>query len=240
MTIMERAIRVECFQNLANYRKPSSFIIKESYPLPPYSTVLGMIHTACGYPRGEFHSMKISIQGKNAGSVSELYTRYSFSFDTKYEKGRHQVCIQEEEQTYGAFKGIAHVELICNNNMILHIVPSEADFETVYQSLMKPAVYLALGRHEDLLDIKKVEIVELWEEEEQITKNDIYIPVNSGADIGNRSVTLYTLTKEYEITKQGLRRWKTDGGKVRAYYFPHNETVENVLVDTYGDVVVLA
>ncbi len=237
---MERAIRVECFQNLANYRKPSSFIIKESYPLPPYSTVLGMIHTACGYPRGEFHSMKISIQGKNAGSVSELYTRYSFSFDTKYEKGRHQVCIQEEEQTYGAFKGIAHVELICNNNMILHIVPSEADFETVYQSLMKPAVYLALGRHEDLLDIKKVEIVELWEEEEQITKNDIYIPVNSGADIGNRSVTLYTLTKEYEITKQGLRRWKTDGGKVRAYYFPHNETVENVLVDTYGDVVVLA
>lgn len=237
---MEKAIRVECFQNLANYRKPSSFIIKESYPLPPYSTVLGMIHTACGYPRGEFHPMKISIQGKNAGSVSELYTRYSFSFDTKYEKGRHQVCIQEEEQTYGAFKGIAHVELICNNNMILHIVPSEDDFETVYQSLMKPAVYPALGRHEDLLDIKKVEIVELREEEEQITMNDIYIPVNSGADIGNRSVTLYTLTKEYEITKQGLRRWKTDGGKVRAYYFPHNETVENVLVDTYGDVVVLA
>ena len=68
---MEKAIRVECFQNLANYRKPSSFIIKESFPLPPYSTVLGMIHTACGYR--EFHPMKVSIQGKNAGSVSELF-----------------------------------------------------------------------------------------------------------------------------------------------------------------------
>lgn len=79
--------------------------------------------------------------------------------------------------------------------------------------------------------------MELREEEEQITRNDIYIPVDSGADIGNRSVTLYTLTKEYEITKQGLRRWKADGGKVRAHYFPHDETVENVLVDTYGDVV---
>ena len=61
---MEKAIRVECFQNLVNYRKPSSFIIKESYPLPPYSTVLGMIHTACGYKKGDFHPMKISIQGK--------------------------------------------------------------------------------------------------------------------------------------------------------------------------------
>lgn len=115
---------MECFQNLVNYRKPSSFIIKESYPLPPYSTVLGMIHTACGYPKGDFHPMKISVQGKNAGSVSELYTRYSFSFDTKYESGRHQVCIQEDGKTYGAFKGIAHAELICNNDMVLHIIPS--------------------------------------------------------------------------------------------------------------------
>lgn len=235
---MERAIRVECYQNLANYRKPSSFIIKESYPLPPYSTVLGMIHTACGYT--EFHPMKISIQGKNTGSVSELYTRYSFSFDTKYESGRHQVRIQEGDKAYGAFRGIAHVELICCNEMILHIVPAEEDFETVYRSLRNPPVYLALGRYEDLLDIRKVEIVELHEEEEAIADHDIYIPVNSTLSIGRRSVTLYTLTKEYEITRQGLRRWKTDGGKVRVYYFPSGESVRNAIVDSYGDIAALA
>lgn len=237
---MEKAIRVECFQNLVNYRKPSSFIIKESYPLPPYSTVLGMIHAACNYPRGEFHPMQISIQGKNAGSVSELYTRYSFSLDTKYDSVRHQVRIQEKDKAYGAFKGIAHVELICCNEMVLHIVPLEDDFERVYYSLKNPSVYLALGRHEDILDIRKVEIVELQEEEDAITSNDIYIPVDSDIDIGNRSATLYTLTKEYEITKQGLRRWKADGGKVRAYYFPHGSIVSNALVDGYGDVVALA
>ena len=236
---MERAIRVECFQNLVNYRKPSSFIIKESYPLPPYSTVLGMIHTVCGYPKGEFHSMKISIQGKNAGSVSELYTRYSFNFDTKYEAGRHQFYFQEEDKSYGAFKGIAHVELICNNKLILHIVPSESDFDTVYQSLQNPLVYPALGRHEDVLDIKNVEIVELKEAEDVTTKNNIYIPVDSDIDMGNMSFTVYTLTKEYEITTQGLRRWKVDGGKVRAYYCPQDKTIPNVLVDTYDDIVVL-
>ncbi len=237
---MEKAIRVECFQNLVNYRKPSSFIIKESYPLPPYSTVLGMIHRACGYPSGEFHAMKVSIQGTNAGSVSELYTRYSFSFDAKYESGRHQLCIEEDNKSYGAFKGIAHAELICENEMLIHIVPSQEDFEIVYQSLLNPPVYLALGRHEDLLDIRKVEIVELEEKAEAVANHDIYIPVNSDIDIGRKNVTLYTLTKEYEITKQGLRRWKTDGGKVRAYYFPQGEFLENVLVDVYNDVVALA
>ena len=127
MNIMERAIRIDCFQNLANYRKPSSFIIKESYPLPPYSTVIGMIHAISGFD--SYHKMQVSIQGENAGSVSELYTRYSFKFDTKYEEGRHQLCIKGEDKDYGVFKGIAHVELICDNRMVLHIIPEEEDFD---------------------------------------------------------------------------------------------------------------
>lgn len=248
---MEKAIRVECVQNLVNYRKPSSFIIKESYPLPPYSTVLGMIHKACGY--SEFHSMKISIQGKNTGSVSELYTRYSFSLDTNYEAARHQLCFQKEGKEYGAFKGVAHVELICNNHMIIHIVPSEEDFYTVYESLKNPPVYLALGRHEDLLDIQQVEIVHIQKEEDVSIKNDVYIPIpnkqeedvnDDYIDIDGRTTTIYTLTKEYEITKQGLRRWKVNNGeakgKVRVYYYPHGGAVEYAYVDDYGDVVALA
>lgn len=63
MLIM-KAIRVECFQNLVNYRKPSSFIIKETFPLPPYSTVLGMIHAACGFTT--FHPMELSIIRNNS------------------------------------------------------------------------------------------------------------------------------------------------------------------------------
>ena len=111
---MEKAIRVQCFQNLVNYRKPSSFIIKETFPLPPYSTVLGMIHAACGYQ--EFHPMKLCIQGTNSGMVSELYTRYSFSSGTKYEEGRHQLCVDGK---YGVFRGIANVELVCDNHMVV-------------------------------------------------------------------------------------------------------------------------
>ena len=212
---MERAIRVKCFQNLVNYKKPSSFIIKETFPLPPYSTVLGMIHAACGYT--EFHPMKLCIQGTNSGTVSELYTRYSFSAGTKYEEGRHQICVEDGER-YGIFRGIANVELFCDNDMVIHVIPEEDDFEKVYNSLKYPPRYLSLGRYEDLLDIERVDIVNIHQEDEVEIKRDMYIPVSYGIELGDRRGTIYNLTKEYEITKQGLRRWKKENGRVKAYY----------------------
>lgn len=212
---MERAIRIKCFQNLVNYKKPSSFIIKETFPLPPYSTVLGMIHAACGYT--EFHPMKLCIQGTNSGTISELYTRYSFSAGTKYEEGRHQICVEDGEK-YGIFRGIANVELVCDNDMVIHVIPEEEDFEKVYNSLKYPPRYLSLGRYEDLLDIERVDIVNIHQEDEVEIKRDMYIPVNCGIELGNRHGTIYNLTKEYEITKQGLRRWKKENGRVKAYY----------------------
>ena len=212
---MERAIRVKCFQNLVNYKKPSSFIIKETFPLPPYSTVLGMLHAACGYT--EFHPMKLCIQGTNSGTVSELYTRYSFSAGTKYEEGRHQICVEDGER-YGIFRGIANVELVCDNDMVIHVIPEEDDFEKVYNSLKYPPRYLSLGRYEDLLDIERVDIVNIHQEDEVEIKRDMYIPVSYGIELGDRRGTIYNLTKEYEITKQGLRRWKKENGRVKAYY----------------------
>ena len=184
--------------------------------------------------------MMLSIQGTNAGSVSELYTRYSFKPGAKYEKERHQICIEEGDKQYGVFKGIGNVELICDNHMLLHVAPAEEDFETVYHALKYPPRYLSLGRYEDILDVINVELVELHKKEGADVNRDIYIPVDTELDLGNYSTTVYTLTKEYEPTKLGqIRRWKKDGGKVKAYYFLKGTKLEEGIVDEYGDLVVL-
>lgn len=72
-----KAVRVKLEQELVNYKIPTSFQLKETYPLPPYSTVIGMIHSLCGYE--EYKEMEISIQGKYLSKVNDLYTRYEFS-----------------------------------------------------------------------------------------------------------------------------------------------------------------
>ena len=99
--------------------------------------------------------------------------------------------------------------------MVIHIVPDEEDFDTVYQSLKNPPQYLALGRYEDLLDIERVDIVRIHPENEVDLKRDMYNP----------RMTIYNLTKEYEITKQGLRRWKKKNGRIKAYYCPQGMTL---------------
>lgn len=228
-----KAIRLECFQNMVNYRKPTSFLIKETYPLPPYSTVLGMIHFACNYT--SLHSMKLSIQGRNNGIISDLYTRYSFNPGGKYESDRHQLIVDEQ---YGVFRGIGYTELICENKLIIHIIPNAEDFDHVFESLKFPKKFLSLGRYEDIVDILSVEEVEIENCEESKTKNDIYIPVSYNITIKNIAVPIYNLTYEYTIDEKGIRRWNGKNGIVKTGHFPSDAYLEDVLVDTkYEDVV---
>lgn len=63
-------------------------------------------------------------------------------------------------------------------------------------------------------------------------KRDMYIPVENEWEkdeekikIKNPRMTIYNLTKEYEITKQGLRRWKKKNGRIKAYYCPQGMTL---------------
>ena len=56
-----KVLRIKLRQNKANYRKEESVTNKMTYPLPPYSTIIGAIHNACRYDT--YHPMDISIQG---------------------------------------------------------------------------------------------------------------------------------------------------------------------------------
>ncbi|ECY6813375.1 CRISPR-associated protein Cas5, partial [Listeria monocytogenes] len=85
---MVRAIRVRIHQDSANYKKKMSFQLKESFPLPPFSTVIGMVHVACGFD--SYHEMDISVQGNYFNTFNDLYTRYEFG-NKKFEKGRHHI-----------------------------------------------------------------------------------------------------------------------------------------------------
>lgn len=57
-----QAIRLKIKQNKAHYRRPETVKNKMTYPLPPFSTIIGALHNACGYT--EYHKMDISVQGK--------------------------------------------------------------------------------------------------------------------------------------------------------------------------------
>ncbi|MCI5617044.1 MAG: CRISPR-associated protein Cas5 [Ruminococcus sp.] len=66
-----KAIRLHLKQNSANYRREETINCRMTYPLPPYSTVIGAIHKACGYT--DYHPMQVSIQGKYGSQKTRLF-----------------------------------------------------------------------------------------------------------------------------------------------------------------------
>lgn len=78
-------LRIILTQNSANYRKEETVINKMTYPLPPFSTIIGALHSACGYK--SYHEMDISIQGKYGAMHKEAYTDYCFLNRTEDDRG---------------------------------------------------------------------------------------------------------------------------------------------------------
>lgn len=207
--MLNKAIKIECYQNMANYKKPSSIQVQESFKLPPYSTVIGMIHKACNFT--EYKPMQISIQGNSKSSLTDMYTRYFFGI--KYEPARHQLWAKNDNSFDGITRGLGYAELIVDVNLIIHIVPEdESLFDIILNGLKKPSVYPSLGRHEDILRIDKVDIVELEDTKNIELNNDAYIPIeilNVSLSRGNTAGTIYNLNKVFDINKKtNIRYWK--------------------------------
>ncbi|MEY8351301.1 type I-B CRISPR-associated protein Cas5b [Bacillus cereus] len=217
-----KAIRLKVYQNLVNYRKPTSFQLKESYPLPPYSTIIGMIHAACNFT--EYVPMKISVQGRYHSKVNDLWTRYEFAGAT-FEEGRHTVKLDSEnsQKSYGAIRGVATAELLVDVELILHIVPQdESLISFICKHLEYPPEYLSLGRREDIVRLDEVKIVTFGEEEledETELSYDAYVPVTQfgKSELGNVGTT-YTLNKVYQKVEIKKGTWIRQWEKVKAYH----------------------
>lgn len=208
-----KAIRVKLSQNMVNYRKPTSFQLKETYPLPPPSTVIGMVHYLCGFT--EYHEMDVSIQGKYYSKVNDLYTRYEFKNAMKYDEKRHQL----EAGGYGISRGVATIELLTDVELLLHILPKDQSLiETIKKAFLYPREYPSLGRREDLALIEEVKVVDIYEEELNssinLDKFNAYVPLQiikegSVETLGEIKVsgTRYKLNKDYKLVNYGNKRY---------------------------------
>ncbi|QAT61876.1 type I-B CRISPR-associated protein Cas5 [Acidilutibacter cellobiosedens] len=233
--ITMKGIRIKLQQDMVNYKKPNSFQLKETYPLPPYSTIIGMVHELCGFK--EYNDMRISVVGKYNSKVNDLYTRYEFSNGIKYENGRHQLKAGE----YGISRGISTVELLVDVELIIHIIPVDQSLvEKIEKAFLFPIEYPSLGRREDIAIINEVKVVDIIEDKikKTVRMNEdysAYIPIEELEKIKfkNReegvsiSGTRYKINKNYELVNLGtlnkpkiIRRWnKIDviyGGNISA------------------------
>ena len=203
-----KAVKLKLYQNMVNYKVPTSFQLKESYPLPPYSTIIGMVHSLCDFK--EYKPMKISISGNYFSKVNDLYTRYEFKNGNPFEMGRHQLNVNG----YGINRGVATAELLVDVNLTIHIIPedqSEEFLNTIFEAFKYPREYPSLGRREDIVLIKDVRIVDVEKKklEKDLSNGEddfAYIPVNfiqeKLVNYGDKKNGMNIYGTRYELTKK--------------------------------------
>lgn len=71
-----KILRIILSQKKAHYRREETITNRMTYPLPPFSTVIGAIHKACNFIN--YHEMDISIQGNYDTMIRQAFTDYTF------------------------------------------------------------------------------------------------------------------------------------------------------------------
>lgn len=213
-----KLLKIRAFQETVCYKKPFSFKTAETYPLPPYSTIIGFFHKIL--ETKEFINMVPSVQGLFEDKFINLQTFYFY-------KCRNKEITQMP----------LTVHTLYNVNLVIHLFAEYKILDEIIRKLLNSNETFSLGRWEDLLRIDEIKLIDAEFKdcsEGMILKNSAYIPLEYDLDIFGIN---YNIIFKY-IKKNKIRDWE----KVRVKYVESGQEIfsENLLIDSEGDLVWLA
>ena len=200
------ALRLELFQEMACYKKPFAFKVGETYPLPPYSTVKGMLHALLGAT--EYVPMRLSIQGSYETKFADYQRHYFFKATDVSEfplvmDGLNLAVSWKHMTTMPIY-----VHLLLNVKLVIHVSASGSVLDALTDGIRR-GVPISLGRWEDLVRIDHVERVHLRPAAQDITSPyDMYLPLQADVeDMDYIRGIPFRLNWKYEI-RHGVRQWQ--------------------------------
>jgi len=163
---------IELFQPYAQYRNPFTFYYAQTYPLPPKSTIVGMLQNAVGDWYGNKHgldawwsNLKISVHG----GFESYFWNYQqlIKGDLYLKEGQlwNKVKVKKkivERLVYNA-NGIkaqrtpVYQQELFNGRLFIFLRGDKDLLNEIKDALEKPKKVLYLGRSEDIIFIRKVE-----------------------------------------------------------------------------------
>ena len=197
-----KALKICLYQETVCYKKPYAFKVTETFPLPPYSTVIGFLHNILGAT--EYNEMQVSVQGNYDG----IFTSYN---TTRF--------YHKEDITSMPL----NVHMLYGVNLTLHVVSTEETLYKIYEGFKKTSKAFTLGRGEDLARIDKIKFVNLNEidtedeDDERVLDNCFYVPTIYKTDLKG---VFYKVNKNYKIIND-LRRWN----KINVNYVEKGESL---------------
>lgn len=157
-----RFLRIKCRGAFNSYRQPDFHTYHKTLPLPPKTTIAGLIGSALGVSPAEVNEewllrdrFKMGIVGTNNGQANDLWQI------RKYESKQIKAYQTGKEAT--PYKTAVIVrELLFQSEIVLYLTfENESDFDAVRNALLSPEWALSLGREDELIKIESIDDIDL-------------------------------------------------------------------------------
>ncbi|NGP44614.1 type I-B CRISPR-associated protein Cas5 [Bacillaceae bacterium SIJ1] len=227
-----KALRLKLYQQTACYKKPFAFKVSETYPLPPYATVKGMLHALL--QATELIPMKLSIQGSYDTVISDYQTHYFFKKANTKEFALTADGLGVDRDMSDVTTMPIYTQMLYDVELLIHVQASDEVLRQLQDVIANSAQHLSLGRWEDLVRVDACEMVELREPEEDYPlKYNAYVP-REWLDEGD--FFPYKLNWTYRSVNH-VRVWdKISVGYVQHGFYLSSEEAP-FYVDVHDDVV---
>ena len=169
-----RTLYIEIFQPFAQYRNPFTFYYAQCYPLPPKSTIIGMLQNATNMWYGwrkvdgkeikpyDWWKLKISIHG-GFESYFWNYQQLIKGYPKLVEIGGRLSLWNQDKPLYNeGFKSQrtpVYQQELFNGHLFIFILGDEQLLSVIKNALKNPKKVLYLGRSEDVIFIRYVDFV---------------------------------------------------------------------------------
>lgn len=171
-------LRIKCAGCLNSFRQPDFHTYHKTLPLPPKTTVAGMIGSAMGVSPERVNiewlqnnRFQMGIVGKNNGKANDLWQI------RKYES--KQIKAYQNGTESAPYKTAVIVrELLYASEFVLYLhFEDEKDYELVCSKFQNPEWAISLGREDELVLIKEIQQMNL-EEKTNISFCNTVLPID--------------------------------------------------------------
>ncbi len=171
-----KTLFIEAFQPFAQYRNPFTFYYAQTFPLPPKSTIVGMLQNATGeatgkyvkYYRNEFWDLKVSVHG----GFESIFWNYQQLIKGEITIGRIGLLNKHDRNPLGkiwhplyysnikAQRTPVYQQELFNGHLFIFIRGNEDLIYEIKSALESPKKILYLGRSEDVIFLRDIKILE--------------------------------------------------------------------------------
>ncbi len=238
-----KVLKIKIYQPQAHYRIPFTYQRRHTYPIPPYSTVIGLLCNLLGIRnykgRGEpcenencncnYHKLKklkISICGK----FESKSTEYTWFRNLSVEAHNDRFGVPENRYVGGQIEHIGgqipvRIDILNEVYLWIYLYHEDDSFlEKIKKSFEEPSNRLDiihLGRAEDWIvideiDYTDVQVSEICGDFEVFVwvPENIYLPSNNSFDFSRVEGLLHRIPTFYKLGEGGAREFKYEKVKL--------------------------